>query len=410
MIKFLLKNKWFLLFPVLSILLTACGTKTSSQVLPDYEISDDMIQAQNDFSFELFHHLQETEKENMLISPLSIYMNLSMVYNGAKGETKSGIQIALHQKGFSPERLNQNQAALLKNLTALDSSVTLDIANAVWYRNSLTLKKNFSEINKNYYQTTLRSSDFNSPATVDEINDWVKEKTNAKIETIIEEIQPDDLMFLLNAVYFKGKWTHPFFKEYTHQREFNTPSGKKEIPFMFNNEKYAYAEDQNFQVVELPYGKEHFNMYVFLPSPESNPDDLGEKLDAKSFSGLISKMKKTDLNLYLPKWEAFYTAENLQNQLSSMGMSLAFQNQADFSSLFENQSAAISQVKHKTYIKVDEEGTEAAAVTSTGIVVTSMPVHQPKELMINRPFLYIITEKDSGTILFIGKITDPSKS
>lgn len=367
-------------------------------------------EAQNEFAFSLFDKLHKSNLEtpNKLISPLSIYMDFGMLYNGASGETKKAIQKGLQMNTGNAEFMNKTQAKILTDFPQIDSSVTINMANAIWYRNGLTPKKTFLDTNKKYYNARIEGADFKNPQTVKDINQWVMESTQGKITSIMDGIAPSEIMFLLNAVYFKGDWQEAFQTKFTRDHAFYTPTGTKELPLMFMDHRFNYLENDDLQMAELPYGDGHFNMQVLLPSKNSNVDELIAKLNTGYYDSLLDEMTSMKIKLFLPKWEIEYSVDNLKDQLSEMGMGLAFESKADFSELFEDDYAKVSQVKHKTYIKVDEKGTEAAAVTSIGMVTTSMPMPTETEMKVDRPFVYLITERNSGTILFLGVVKDPS--
>lgn len=397
-----------------ALLMMSCGPKvsqnnTDTMISPDN--STTLVQNQNEFGFTLFDKINssDTDKTNKLISPLSIYMDFGMLYNGASGETKKALGKVLNLKEGDIEYLNKAQAKILTDLPKIDSSVTVNMANAIWYRNSLTPKSKFLSVNQKYYKARIEGADFGNTQTVKDINQWVNENTQGKITSILDNITPGDVMFLLNAVYFKGDWKEGFNSKLTHNDIFHTSDGKKELPFMFIDHRFNYFENEKLQIAELPYGNDFFSMHVLSPSKKTSADQLITELNSNYFNSLVEKMQTTKIKLFLPKWEASYSADNLKEQLSDMGMKLAFENEADFSELFENESTKISQVKHKTYIKVDEKGTEAAAVTSIGMVTTSLPMPTTTEMKVDRPFVYLIQEKSTGAILFLGVVNDPSK-
>src|SRR5699024_2970182 len=320
------------------------------------------------------------------------------------------IQKALQLNKIDTSLLNKTNAILLHNLPREDTAVNIDIANAIWYRKSLTPLSSFLKTNKNYYKATIKATPFNQ-STVDEINNWVKDKTHHKIKSIIQEIHPSDLTFLLNAVYFKGKWTNQFDQNQTKTRTFHTKNQEElQVPFMYKKAKISYVENNEFQVAKLPYGSGEFNMFVLLPKESKNVVSAFNHLNANTFSTLASKVHSTEVKLYLPKWESEYKID-LNAVLSQMGMASAFSKSADFSNMYKGEDVQISEVKHKTYIKVDESGTEAAAVTSTGMTTTSAPMNPPSIpiMDVNHPFIYLITEKDSGSILFLGIVNNPKQ-
>lgn len=400
-------------FFLMSIILMGCKSQnqnnSTTEITP--ETSENMLQSQNNFSFELFKQAlkTDTDQKNLLLSPQSIYMDFAMLYNAAEGETKKAMQNAFYLGNNSAKILNQSQFELLKILPKSDTSVVISMANAIWHTKDLTPKKSFLEVNKKFYHAKIEAADFKNSQTISDINQWVNSNTNGKIPTIIDNIAPGEVLFLLNAVYFKGNWKDDFDANQTQDLVFYTNSEEKKVPFMFKDKRMNYFKNESLQLVELPYGNGNFSMMVLLPTKEKSVEELVEKLNFITFSEWISEMNSTSLKLYLPKWESSYEAHHLKENLTAMGMGIAFENNADFSGLFDKESTKISQIKHKTYIKTDEEGTEAAGATSIGMATTSMPMPSQEEMKADRPFVYLIVEKTSNTVLFIGIVNDPSE-
>ena len=370
-----------------------------------------LIEAENDFGFELFKNVytSETEFENIMVSPLSVSLALAMTYNGANGETKSAMEKTLKVYGLTPDDINTSYRDLVEALKSLDPKVLLEIANAIFYRDDFTVENEFVSINKNFYDAEVSALDFNSPQAVNTINEWVAEKTNDKIETILEEITGDQVMFLLNAIYFKGIW----------QTEFNTESTES-LPFYLENETsiqtetmqrldtLPYTSNDLFSAVQLSYGKGNYNMFVFLPEPGRNIQEIVDKLDKDNWETWMESFQETQsVDIKLPRFKYDYEI-TLNEVLTEMGMGIAFTGAADFTGINKNGGLQIGFVKHKTFVEVNEEGTEAAAVTIVSIEYTSVtPGPQKGPFYVNRPFVYAITEKDTGAILFIGTVKNP---
>lgn len=394
-----------------AVIMQSCGSVKDQLSHPQLnsENSIPVKTAQHKFSFKLFQELYESKdlKPNPLISPLSVYTDLSMLYNGASNTTQQAMQTALQLAYLSPEVLNNTQAEWLTMLPKIDTVVTFNMANALWYNNNLQPREAFLDQVHSYYDAKIEGADFGDSQTVTAINDWVKLQTEGKIPSIVKNIPQSGVMYLLNAVYFKGAWANPFNSNMTRNDTFYSSEGEVEVPFMSQKEDFNYAKNDSLQILELPYGNGSFKMVVLLPNKDVALTDLVNTMTAEKFTKLRSDMQSTKLRLSLPKWEAAYTVANFKDELSAMGMAEAFSHKADFSQLFKNAGAKISQVKHKTYIKVDERGTEAAAATSIGMVATSMPLHRPVEVTVNRPFLYAIIEENTETILFLGSVTNP---
>lgn len=385
---------------------TAQSTSQIKDSLTTQE-KQNLQKAQNDFAITLFQKTAQAG-ENILLSPLSIYMDLAMLYNGASGKTQQQMQRALQLQEKDVDALNLYQRRLLEELAKADTAVQMDIANSIWFKEGLQPQADFKAINKKFYHAKIKGMDFSDPETKTTMNDWVSEKTQGKIPTIIDEIKSDDSMFLLNAVYFNGNWATPFDPEATQEQIFYSAEKEEKVPLMSKKSRYNYGETEGVQAIELPYGEEKYNMTVVLPDKEKDLSTFLAEFDAAAWEELQKHLKMQEVKLQFPKWELSYAEDSLKEQLGALGMADAFTNKADFSNLFKEESAKISEVKHKTYIKVDEEGTEAAGATSTGITTTSYNPNQP-EMKVNRPFIYLITEKDSGQILFIGQVNNPVK-
>lgn len=394
---------------------TACNRNTTTpasdnppNVRPLSARETQTLENANDFAFKAFAKISATEPEkNVFISPLSISMAVAMAYNGADGTTKQGMAKALDFQNSSDEDINASFKSLSELLTGIDKTVKFTPANSIWYRNGLVPQEKFVETNRQYFNAEVKGLDFgNADAAKAAMNGWVNDKTNGKIPQIISQVRSEDVMFLINAVHFKGTWTHQFDKNLTQNENFTTASGEVSVPFMqLRNTRYRTYTDAGQRLVELPYGNKQFSMVLIMPSQTNTINQLISQLSITSVNGWLAKSDSSSLNLHLPKFTFSYE-KSLNETLSDLGMAEAFTDQADFSRLLKGFKAGdlkISQVKHKAFVEVNEEGTEAAAATSVGVGVTSMPV----ELYFNHPFVFLIREKDSGAILFIGKLTNP---
>lgn len=373
-----------------------------------------VLDATSQFAFDFFNETlrQDPAAGNKLVSPLSVYMALAMLYNGADGETRQALSAALRARNLDIKTLNETMWALQNQLKNADARVTLDIANSIWYRsNSFQPLPDFLSAIRRSYEGTVQSLDFSNPASVKTINNWVSEKTQGKIPVIIDRLAAEDMMYLINAVYFKGKWQHPFKKDQTAHDIFHLADGsRKTVPFMHQELTARWYKDESFTLLELPYGEgKRFSMYIMLPAQNTTSlNAFATTMDTKRLQEAVSNSRSSKVQLIMPKWEHAYEIKNMQPELSAMGMGIAFTQQADFSKMYRSQDARmqITQAIHKTYIKVDEEGTEAAAVTGIGVGVTSVII--PETIRLDRPFMYAITEKETNTILFLGALYDPS--
>lgn len=364
------------------------------------------VSSSNDFAFRSFMELSKAEEgENVFISPFSISMALAMTYNGADGETKEAIRQALGLELNSDEEINQSFKDLAALLQGIDKKVIFTSANSLWHSNQVRLQAPFIETNKTYFDATVQGLDFTSPASVGQINNWVKNKTNNKIDKIIDEIKRDQVLFLINAIYFKGTWTYPFDKSLTKPGQFRLENGSTvSHDFMaMKKGEYLYYRDNTKELIDLPYGNGQYSMTIVMPSGENKVQDMLPELSPANLAAWLAEAKKTSWELYLPKFKLEYE-EELNEMLTKLGMGVAFTGNANFSRMLEgHNNLAISEVKHKTFVEVNEEGTEAAAVTSVGITLTSLP----PSVRVDRPFVFMIREKSSGAILFIGKLMQP---
>lgn len=374
-----------------------------SELASTYQTPKDLQNAHDEFGLNLIKSLSKKEaKNNFFISPAGISLALSMAYNGANSTTKDEMTRVLQLKNLSTSELNQQSLGLIKILNDQSSGVEISAANSLWYRQSLHPKNDFISNVKTFYQAEALALDFNSPAAADQINSWVNQKTKGKIPTIVDQVNSDSMMFLINAMYFKGEWSSKFNEKLTENKDFHSSSSAKQNrPFMYRHDKMSYLETSDFQSVVLPYGKSgDFRMEVFLPK---NLQSFVASLDLNNWSKWLASYQDTEGTLWMPKFKATYEKE-LNETLKGLGMKTAFEDNADFSGIDKNLK--ISKVKHKSYIDVDEKGTEAAAITSVEIVelsATAEPVKKKTFYMeVNQPFFYAITDSRTQEILFAG--------
>lgn len=362
----------------------------------------EMTEVGNEFAFNFFKTIAaEEDKDNLFISPLSASIALSMCTNGAAGETLEEMKTTLGFKDYSLEEMNAYYKKLVDGLLSVDNTTTLGIANSIWIRKGFDVKQPFIDLNKDVYDAEVRTLDFNAQA-VDIINQWCSDKTNKKIPKVLEEISSDAALFLINALYFKGIWTSKFDKSNTAKEDFTTVSGQKnKVDLMHQGCEVPYTEDEEMQIVELPYGNEAFSMIVLLPKSDNSIDDAIQQLTAENWNNWMKSLYTHTVDLKLPKFKLEYERD-LKEDLMKMGMVLPFsRDEADFSNI-SNTDLFIGLVKQNTFVEVNEEGTEAAAVTTVGFEATS--VGQTTYVHVNRPFVYVIKEKSTGAILFMGKM------
>jgi serpin B len=372
-----------------------------------------LVAANTRFAIKIFKEIsKEDEGKNIFISPLSISTALTMVYNGAEGSTKEAMAETLEITGMTMEELNQNYLNLIESLENADSDVHLSIADSVWMKEEFapSVKQAFIEQLSTYFKSDLYTRDFDDPKTVSEINNWISTKTNNKIDKMIEKVDDQIVMFLINAIYFKGDWTTPFDEEETHTADFNLPDGLKvKVSFMSNTDDYKYYSGSNYRAVRLPYGRDKMAMYVLLPNEDIDIDSFIESISQSELDRSFSSYAKTEVDIDLPKFKLEYGVKRLNDALKNLGMGIAFDpGKANFegiASIDASNNLYIDFVDHKAFVEVNEKGTEAAAATVVGIGLTSMPMTQT--FTVDRPFVSIIRDDRSGSILFMGNINNP---
>ena len=365
------------------------------------------ISQDNEFAFDLLKKtIAGFDQANVFVSPLSVSIALGMAWNGANGQTKTEMETALKMNGISVSNINEYYKLMQTTLPTIDPTTKLSIANSLWYRTGFPVKSDFLQINSDYFNAYVRELDFSQAWAKDTINNWCSKKTNKLIPSIIDNISSDMRMYLINAVYFKGIWRQKFEIKNTSEANFTNELGTVvKVNMMSQTDTFAYAQDNYAKYLDMPYGNKAFSMTIILPNEEKTTADVLNFLTPANWNNALSAMTKSEVMVKIPRFKV----ENkfkLNSVLKSMGMSLAFSDFADFSNI-SVQSLMISEVLHKTYVVVNEEGTEAAAVTSVGMMTTSMPV--VKEFIVNKPFLYVIREKSTGVILFIGKMGNVEK-
>lgn len=374
----------------------------------DYmEISMKLVSANNKFGFKLFSELLKSESnQNIFISPSSIAFALSMTYNGAEGKTKDAMAKTLNFQGMSLEEVNQANKQLRMLLDSLNPEVSLDIANSIWMKQGISFYPNFIQSNQKFYDSQVSELDFNNPQAPAIINSWVNENTNGKIDKIIEQLEPDAVMVLLNAIYFQGNWEEKFAEADTKEQPFTLADGtQKQHPMMLKSSRYLYYEDDDFQAVSLPYGEGRVSMYIFLPREKLGLGGFCQILNEKNWENWMVQFDYYKVNLALPKFKTEYEI-SLNDALKSLGMEVAFEREADFSGIRPTPpDLYIDEVKHKTFVEVNENGTEAAA--STGVTIGLRSVEISVDMIVNRPFFFAIRDNDSGSILFMGEIINP---
>ena len=377
------------------------------------------ITASNQFAFDLFRQLSaeqpdsnpqatEPQAKNLFLSPLSASMALGMTMNGARGETFEAMGGTLGFAGLSQHEINASYRSLIGLLRGLDPRVQMLLGNSIWYRDTFSFHPEFFDTTSTYFDAEVAGLDFGDPASVNTINAWVKESTKGKIDAILEQIGPLDVMYLINAIYFKGDWTRQFDKQDTRDAPFYNASGERQIgtvKMMHRKGPILLARGDDFAAADLPYGGGAFSMTVILPERGVEVDEVIASLTPERWQTLTDSFEEADLEVYLPRFRLEYEG-SFNKALKAMGMGIAFGDGGvpDFTGMSPHgRDLFISEVLQKTFVNVDEEGTEAAAVTKVTIELVSLP----PSFTVDRPFIFAIREKFSGSILFIGKMVEP---
>ena len=373
----------------------------------DYEKITD---SNNQLGFTVLSEAQPNKDGNVFISPTSLFMALSMVYNGADGVTKDEMAKVLQVEGIEADELNRANASLMNLFHSSSERIQLSIANSIWLNENYHFQDDFAKNNRDYFNAEIQEIDIFDSESPKMINQWVEEKTNGKIEEIIDSpLDPDLVTVLINAIYFKGDWKYEFDESQTEDRTFYLKDGStKDVPLMRLEEKLAYMENEALQAVSLPYGEENeMSMNVILPKENVNLEEFQNMLTYENWQKWTSEFQVKEGTLLLPKFQLEYEA-TLNDLLKKLGMTTAFAKGANFGKMIqEGDPLWISQVKQKTYLDVNEKGTEAAAATSVEIVTESFNPDGPFRMEVNRPFVIAITENQSNTILFLGEINNP---
>lgn len=372
-----------------------------------------LVAANARFAFRLFAELAgQDPNANVFISPASIVLALAMAYNGASGATGQAMARALAFGDLRLDQINQASAQLRESLEQRSPGVALAIANSLWARRGVPFSAEFLRRNAEFYGSEIAELDFADPQAAAQINAWVRRQTHDKIDKIIDRLEPGAVLFLLNAIYFKGDWARPFDRALTRPEPFTTAGGQQRPhPLMTQTGRYRYLESQDMQAVGLPYVGARLSMYFFLPAPRSDVARMARALSDTSWESWMSRFRDTEGSVSIPRFRLKYDIR-LNQALQALGMGPAFDSQrADFSAMLAPGSGApriwIDEVKHKTYIDVNEEGAEAAAVTGVGMRMASFAPVRTFRMVVDRPFFCAIADDQSGLILFMGRVSDP---
>lgn len=396
------------------LIFTGCNSQNEPNITKDADKLmlraglEERVGQDNEFAFDLLKQtITESKETNVFVSPLSVSIALGMAWNGANGQTRTEMETALKMSGMSVADINEYYKVMQSKLPGIDPTTKLSIANSLWYRTGFTVKADFLKVNADYFNAEVRELDFSKAWAIDTINNWCSRKTNKLIPEIISEISPDAMVYLMNAVYFKGMWRQKFDKKQTTESLFTNETGSKaNVNMMYQKDTFSYTSDELAQYLDMPYGNKAFSMTVILPNEGKTTADVLDKLTLERWNNTLGSMIQQQVMVYMPRFKV-ENKFSLNKMLVNMGMPMAFVPElADFSGI-SNIKLFFSEVIHKTYVAVDEEGTEAAAVTAIGFETTSMPDYPV--FRVDRPFVFIIREQSTGIILFIGKMGNIEK-
>ncbi len=389
------------------------GSMTAKET--DTLVRDELSDANTRFGIALLKQIVKQDGEqNTFISPASIAIALAMTYNGASGETQKAMAQTLQLNGMSLKDVNTAYAALRASLMNVDPSVQLDIANSLWVRQGTDLNPSFVQRDQQYFDAQVQELDFTNPSAAATINNWVSQNTKGKIAQIVDRIPPQTVLYLINAIYFKGAWAVPFDPARTTDLPFHPLDGSTiQVPMMSRQGTFTYLKGSDFQAVSLPYGNGRLSMLVFLPDATSSLAEFEGQLNETNWNKWMSQLHEAHGMLRLPRFQMQYGL-SLNEALKALGMANAFDPQAaNFSAMRAGTGPQvgnfyISDVQHKTYLEVNEQGTEAAAVTSVGVGITAVrPQDQSFSMIVDRPFFIAIRDEATHTILFMGEIAKP---
>lgn len=403
------------------ILITLLVLSCTVQNDPIYQIPKDAVpitlnseqqkrvSQDNEFAFDLLKNtIASSGETNVFISPLSVSIALGMAWNGANGATKTEMETAMKISGLSVADMNGYYQIMQSTLPGIDPTTKLSIANSLWYKTGFPVKPDFLKVNTDYFGTYVKELDFSKAWAVDTVNNWCAKKTNNLITKPLDQIPANAVMYLVNAIYFKGIWRKHFETKNTVEANFtNELNTQVKVNMMYQKDTFSYTSDNYAQYLDLPYGNKAFSMTVILPADGKTTGDVLNYLTTENWNNRLQYMRSKEVEVYLPRFKT-QNKFLLNEPLKNMGMNQAFTSSADFTNIADS-NLMISRVLHDTYVEVTEEGTEAAAVTVVEIA-NAMPVSQPTPVFrVNKPFLFVIREKSTGVILFIGKMGNVDK-
>ena len=378
-------------------------------------VDPNLVRANTMFGFKLLNELRQPQQDkNTLLSPFSLSVALAMARNGAAGETQQAIVNALQLQALDPESINTNYVYLQRALQAPDSKVTLEIANALWAAEGIEFDPGFLNRNNQFLDTEIATLDFTDPTNVSTINESIDANTNGAIPSVVDAIAPQTIACLISGIYFKGSWEEEFDTFRTIDKPFSLANGdKKQVPMMHKTDGYPYYAGDQFQVVSLPYEEGQMGMYIFLPNRGTDLNTFLDRLNVEDWEVWMSQFSQREVSLVMPTFKLEYSVE-LRTALEQLAMGIAFdEDRADFSRMTASSVPVfISYLTHKAVVEVNEEGTEAS--TGSFIFFDATPTTQAAEsvppipFIVDRPFFFAIRDNQTGTVLFMGVVMDPT--
>jgi len=373
------------------------------------EVMETLVKNDNNFGFKLFQEINALEGEdvNIFASSLSVATAMAMTYNGASNATAAEMKDGLLLDNLTDEEINEGYKCLLETLADLDEQVVLDIANSIWCREGYPVREDFFNTNQDYFQSEVKSLDFNDPESVEIINTWIADNTNDKILDMLDMIPADAVMYLINAIYFRGTWKYEFDEELTQAGDFYKEDNTAiTVNYMKQQADFDFLVTDAFTAIDLPYGNHDYSMTIFLPEYGHTVNEVIADLSEENWNTWLADFEETEVVLTMPKFNVEYKTL-LNESLQNIGIQRAFEENSDNFLNINDDALYISRVIHQSFIEVSEVGTEAAAATIVEIVTESAEPNQPPHLSLNRPFFFVIREHVKGTVLFLGKIVEP---
>lgn len=386
------------------------GKKREDLVLTRTET--EIANANNGFAFDIYRKINSgvNSQGNTVFSPLSLSLALSMLNNGAVGETQEQIVGTLGFTGKTAGDINGFYRKMLDAAVGLDPKVTIESANSIWIANNFPVKQSFVDVNVEWYDAAIRNVDFGASGTLKAINDWASDNTHGKIKDVLRQLDPQTVVLLMNALYYKGTWASEFKQSNTYDADFTKADGSNvKVKMMKQTLSTEYTENELYSSARLPFGNGAFYMSFILPNEGVTISDVLAGISDETVSGTDMPPYTNEVIFGLPRFKTEYDVE-LTDYFKDLGMRIPFTPSADFSAMHSSNDAVyVSLIKQKAFVEVDEKGAEAAAVTVVSTAVTSVGPGQEVPFILNRPFLFLIREHSTGVIYFMGEVNDPSR-